>query len=140
MTGYVPVHLQRHIRHQFENVCAYCHTAEALTATAFEIEHIIPRSQGGETSFENLCLSCPMCNRYKSTRSTAIDPLTQATVPLFHPQRDVWSDHFEWHADDTELRGSTPIGRATVQSLKMNRPSLVRVRRMWVAMDEHPPV
>jgi hypothetical protein len=30
-------------------------------------------------------------------------------------------------------------GRATIYALKINRPQMVRVRRMWVAMNEHPP-
>ncbi|MEL6778294.1 MAG: HNH endonuclease, partial [Cyanobacteria bacterium J06597_16] len=29
--------------------------------------------------------------------------------------------------------------RATCAALRMNRPQLVRVRRMWVILGEHPP-
>jgi len=60
-----PFPLQRQVRDRFANYCAYCRTAEALTVTTFEFEHITPRSAGGETVLENLCLSCPSCNRYK---------------------------------------------------------------------------
>lgn len=68
MTVYISVELQRRVRERFANICAYCRTAEDLTATTFEFEHIVPLSAGGATAFENLCLSCPMCNRYKSDR------------------------------------------------------------------------
>ena len=138
MTTYVPVNLQRRIRDRFGNSCAYCRTAERLTATTFEFEHITAQSAGGETTFENLCLSCPMCNRYKSDQMSAIDPLTLVSVPLFHPQQARWTDHFEWNDDYTEIVGLTPIGRATITALKMNRPQMVQVRRMWVVLGEHP--
>ena len=40
MSGYVPVKLQRQIRKQFCDRCAYCQTSEALMAITFEFEHI----------------------------------------------------------------------------------------------------
>ena len=56
MSIYISVELQKQIRHCFADCCAYCRTAESLTVTTFEFEHIIPPSAGGETTFENLCL------------------------------------------------------------------------------------
>jgi hypothetical protein len=60
-------------------------------------------------------------------------------VALFHPQEHRWREHFSWNEDATELVGLTPAGRATVAALRMNRPQMIRVRRMWLAMKEHPP-
>ncbi|MEH1794281.1 HNH endonuclease [Nostoc sp.] len=139
MSVYIPVELKNKIRSHFNNLCAYCHTAEALTVTTFEFEHIIPLSSGGKTVFENICLACPFCNRYKATRQTAIDPNTQNEVKLFNPQQQLWVDHFTWSKDATEIVGLTTIGRATISTLKMNRLQLTRVRKMWVIMGEHPP-
>jgi HNH endonuclease len=139
MSAYISVELQRQIRDRFANCCAYCRTAEALTVTTFEFEHITPRSAGGESMLENLCLSCPSCNRYKAQRQTARDPLTEEMVSLFHPQLQAWTDHFAWSEDATETIGLTPIGRATIAALKINRPQMIRVRQMWVKMGEHPP-
>ena len=139
MTVYISVELQRRVRERFANICAYCRSAEDLTATTFEFEHIVPLSAGGATAFENLCLSCPMCNRYKSDRVLVPDPVAQMEVPLFHPHRHRWADHFSWNDEFTEVVGLTSIGRASVAALKMNRPQMIRVRRMWVAMNEHPP-
>jgi hypothetical protein len=102
MSAYVPASLKQLVRRRFAGWCAYCRTAEHLTATHFEIEHIHPRSAGGESVFDNLCLSCPMCNRFKSDSASAVDPLTGADVPLFHPQRQQWRDHFVWSNDGTE--------------------------------------
>lgn len=139
MSVYVPAALRRLVRERSADRCAYCQTAEDLTATHFEVEHIVPRAAGGETVFANLCLACPMCNRFKSDSSSAVDPLTAAVVPLFHPQQQTWSEHFEWSDDATELIGLNPTGRATVAALRMNRPAMIRVRRMWVVMGGHPP-
>jgi hypothetical protein len=139
MKIYIPVDIQRQIRNCFANCCAYCRTAEALTVAIFEFEHIVPRSAGGATVFANLCLSCPTCNRYKSHLLRAVDPVTFVEVPLFHPQQDRWIDHFSWNEAATEIIGATATGRATIVALRMNRPQLIRLRRMWVAMNEHPP-
>lgn len=139
MSVYVSVELRRQIRSHFASCCAYCRTAESLTAAAFEFEHIVPLSRRGTTVFENLCLACPSCNRFKAARQTATDPTTQAEVPLFHPQQQAWTEQFQWNGEATEIVGLTSIGRATLVALKMNRPQLLRVRRMWVEMGEHPP-
>jgi hypothetical protein len=139
MSAHVPTALKRLVRERFSNRCAYCQTAESFTATHFEIEHIIPRAAGGETALANLCLSCPMCNRYKSATSSAVDPTTQTNVPLFHPQIQRWIEHFAWSIDGTEIIGLSPTGRATIAALRMNRPAMTRVRRMWFVLAEHPP-
>lgn len=139
MSVYIPVELQRQIRNHFADCCAYCRTAESLTVTSFEFEHIIPLSAKGETISENLCLACPSCNRYKASRQTALDPITQEEVKLFHPHQQLWTENFAWSEDATEIIGLTPVGRATIYALKMNRPQLTRVRKMWVKLGEHPP-
>jgi hypothetical protein len=139
MSVYIPVELQRQVRAHFAGRCAYCQTPEALTVVTFEFEHIIPRSAQGLTIFENLCLACPTCNRYKAHHQTATDPMTGEIASLFHPHQDLWTDHFVWNEDGTEIIGVTAIGRATIITLKMNRPQLKRVRQMWVKMGEHPP-
>ena len=139
MSVYIAADLRRRVREFFANRCAYCHTAAQLTVVTFELEHIQPIAAGGPTTFKNLCLACPMCNRHKADRTSAIDPTTGEVVDLFHPQRDKWLDHFAWSADGSQLVGLTAQGRATVAALRMNRPQLVRTRSMWVALGEHPP-
>jgi HNH endonuclease len=147
MSAYISVELQKQIRDKFANCCAYCLTAEFLTATTFEFEHIIPRSSGGETVVENLCLACPSCNRYKAVRvaslkenrQNVIDRVNEQTIPFFHPQFQAWSEHFSWNEDASEIVGVTDVGRVTIEALKMNRSQLVRVRKMWVVLGEHPP-
>ena len=139
MTGYVPVDLRREIRALFQERCAYCHTFERLTVTVFEIEHIQPKAAGGETVSSNLCLACPACNRFKSSRIEAPDPLTQEPTPLFHPQRQEWPDHFRWADNGARVEPLTAVGRATAAALRFNRPQMIRLRQLWIKMGEHPP-
>ncbi len=138
MSDHVPAALRRRIRAHFTLCCAYCRTHESLTVVTFEVEHIVPRSSGGLTEFENLCLACPSCNRFKSNRlhGKTDDGLV---CPLFHPQRDPWHQHFDWSIDGTLIVGLTPAGKATIQLLRMNRPQLTEVRFLWVAAGKHPP-
>lgn len=104
----------------------------------FEVEHILPLSLGGPTEFENLGLACPTCNRHKSNRvaGTTDEGLESR---LFHPHNDRWLDHFDWTVDGRVIYGLTDVGVATINLLKMNRPQLVEVRSLWVAVGKHPP-
>jgi hypothetical protein len=77
---------------------------------------ILPRSAGGKTVFDNVCLACPTCNRYQADRTSAIDPATQGEVPLFHPHRDNWKEHFVWNENATELVALSATGRATIEA------------------------
>jgi len=139
VSRYVPTALQRKIRQQFFDCCAYCRTKECLTATTFELEHILPVSKGGQTSEQNLCLACPTCNRHKAARKTATDPEKNEPAELFNPQQQSWLGHFTWNEEFTEIVPLTAVGRATCAALRMNRPELIRVRKMWVRLHEHPP-
>lgn len=96
-------------------------------------------AKGGETSPANLALACFGCNSVKGTETTAIDPLTQTAVPLYHPRQDRWADHFRWSSNCTELIGISAIGRATISLLDLNRPGLRRLRQVLYAANEHPP-
>jgi hypothetical protein len=131
--------LAERIHQHFAYSCAYCLSPEEYNDAIFELEHIVPRSAGGETVFENLCLACPLCNRYKSNFQTAPDPETGQEVRLFHPHRDNWLEHFAWLEDGVTLWGLTPVGRVTIIRLKLNRPVLVRLRGLWRDLGVFPP-
>lgn len=93
-------------------------TANVLMPVTFECEHIIPHSAGGETVFENLCLACPMCNRYKSNRQKIPDPQTQEVVSLYNPHLQKWIEHFNWNDGYTEIVGLTAVGRVNSRTIK----------------------
>jgi hypothetical protein len=94
---------------------------------------------GGITALDNLCIACPFCNRRKSNHQMAIDPVSSQEINLFHPQQQVWTEHFSWSDNGQELMGVTTVARATIELLQMNRPTLMRARMMWVRLGEHPP-
>jgi hypothetical protein len=119
-------------------VCCYCRLSEANSGVPLSYDHIEPRGRGGVTSFENVCLCCRPCNEFKSDVTDADDPLTGERVPLFHPRRQVWHEHFTWSADATRIEGITPTGRATVVALRMNRAMIVAARGRWFLAGWHP--
>ena len=127
----IPQALRRAVLAAAQGRCAYCLSPEHMMGVVFEIDHVIPRSVGGRTQLDNLCLSCPTCNRHKARRLEARDPLSRRVVPLFHPNHDIWSHHFAWSADEAYILGLTPTGRATVEALHCNRPAMLLLRRYW---------
>ncbi len=68
-----------------------------------------------------------------------IDTVTGESIALFHPHQQRWQDHFHWSSDTTILIGRTATGVVTIDTLRMNRPELLRLRRLWVRMGEFPP-
>jgi len=58
---------------------------------------------------------------------------------LFHPQQDLWRNHFDWSVAGTVIVGLTEIAEATIRTLRMNRPQVVDVRALWVDAGRHPP-
>jgi hypothetical protein len=118
--------------------CEYCRTPRDFATQSFAIEHILPRHHGGPDTLANTALACDGCNEHKSTKIEAPDPHDGTLVPLFHPRRQRWMDHFEWADTFTRVVGRTPTGRATIEALYLNRPGLVNLRALLWAAGEHP--
>ena len=116
--------------------CEYCHFPARLSGLNFQIDHIIAEKHGGPTDAENLALSCIYCNSYKGANLSGIDPVTGEIARLFHPRRDRWDEHFGWQGP--VLAGRTPIGRATVVVLRINDPTAVALRRLFMRAGAFP--
>lgn len=106
--------------------CEYCHMPASVYSGSFHVDHIVARQHGGETSLENLALACLHCNQRKGPNIAGKDLQTGEIVPLFHPRRDQWADHFDWNGEN--LVGKTKIGRATILVLAMNDAGFRAVR------------
>jgi hypothetical protein len=128
--------LKRLVHERAQGCCEYCQTSEENSGQTMQVDHIDP--QGGDV-LENLCLSCWNCNNHKHKATQVTDPQTGSPVSLYNPRAQRWSDHFEWIDGATRIRGLTPIGRATVARLKMNRPVIVIARQRWHEGGHHPP-
>ena len=107
--------------------CEYCHDP----VPPFHIERIIARKHGGQTTAENLALSCIACNLYKGSNLSGIDAETRKVERLFNPRTERWTDYFVWAGE--RLVGTTPTGRATVVVLRINDPSRVAARAKLIA-------
>ncbi len=137
--SYIPKALRERVSAQARHRCGYCLTSVTIVGTPMEIDHIIPESIGGQTAEDNLWLACSLCNDHKSDRIAALDPSSGEIVRLFDPRRQVWHEHFSWTAEGDRVVGLTPVGRATVVALNLNRPSLVKARQAWCTVGWHPP-
>jgi hypothetical protein len=110
---------------------------QAFDRTPFEIDHIRSEKHRGPTVAGNLCLSCFYCNSYKGSDIGSIDKVTRKLTPLFNPRRHKWARHFRWAGP--RLIGLTPIGRITVELLKINDPFRVELREELMAEGLFPP-
>jgi 5-methylcytosine-specific restriction endonuclease McrA len=91
---HIPAALRRLTREKAGDRCEYCLIPESVTLFSHPIDHVIAEKHGGPTAAENLALSCVLCNGFKGSDLASIDPVTGDVVPLFHPRRDRWDDHF----------------------------------------------
>jgi 5-methylcytosine-specific restriction endonuclease McrA len=93
------VHLRRYARARMPTIrltrrnvmlrdgfqCQYC--TRRAPATFLDIDHVLPRSRGGEDSWTNLVTACQPCNRRKGRRTPQ-----EASMPLMrHPHVPHWS-------------------------------------------------
>ena len=117
----IPRVLRRQVYDRDGGRCGYCGLVQYGQASAFHINHVIPKSRGGPTEADNLVTQCPHCSLHKSNKVAADDPKTGIVSPLFHPLRQVWSEHFYIRADGT-IAGRTDVGRTTADALRMNDP------------------
>ena len=131
--------VRRRVQEAAHDRCGYCLSPQRYVMGKLEIEHIIPRAQGGGDDESNLWLSCSLCNRYKGSQTTGIDPIDNQETALFNPRTQNWHEHFQWSPDGTRIIGLTPTGRATVGALKLNNEVAVEVRRNWVLVGWHLP-
>ena len=82
---------RRNVFKRDEFTCQYCGCrpgSEELT-----IDHVVPRAQGGNSSWTNCVLACVECNHRKANRTP-----DQANMPLLRkPRRPVWNPAYARH-------------------------------------------
>lgn len=112
------------------NRCEYCLFPALHAWLPFQIDHIIAEKHGGVTRADNLALSCYYCNSFKGPNIAGIDPDgdPEIAVQLFHPRRQVWSEHFAWKG--AVLTGLSPTGRVTLSVLRVNDSDAIEFRQL----------
>ncbi len=128
--------LRRLVIARADGRCEYCGLAQEGQEATFHIDHIIPRAADGPTVPENLAVACVSCSLRKEARRSALDPRSGRRVPLFQPRKQRWVAHFRW--EGVIVVGLTATGRATVEALQMNRPSILAIREEEAARGRHP--
>lgn len=68
-----------------QNTCQYC--GRRFPRAELNIDHVIPRSRGGLSTWENVVCSCHACNRRKGGRS----PEEAGMTLLRRPRRPEWT-------------------------------------------------
>ena len=81
--------------------CQYCGSRSNLT-----VDHVVPRSKGGASSWDNIVASCAPCNRRKgsslcASRACGSPPAARAEPERLHPGR---------HPDDPRRLAGLPGG------------------------------
>ena len=123
----IPPETRGLVRIRAEFRCEYCLLQEHHSPLVHHIEHIVARQHNGSNDASNLALACHRCNLRKGPNLTAIDHATGKIVPLFHPRKNAWPDHFK--LDGPRIEGITPTGRASVRLLTMNDERRLELRQ-----------
>jgi hypothetical protein len=134
-----PDKLKRITYFRAKGLCEYCKSPANISSQPFVVEHVFPQSKGGQSTEENLALSCQGCNNYKYNKIAGIDGLTGKEATIFNPRKQNWSAHFAWSNDGIDIIGLTATGRVTTDVLKLNRIELRNLRRLLTDAGKHPP-
>ena len=122
------------VRRRADHRCEYCLLPQDYSEFTHHVEHIIAKQHGGSDDIDNLALACHRCNLRKGPNLTGVDPISGELVPLFHPRRDRWTDHFMFRG--VRIQGNTPAGRATVVVLAMNDARRLELRSQLSAHNQ----
>jgi 5-methylcytosine-specific restriction endonuclease McrA len=72
------------------NTCQYC--GEILSSGDLTLDHVIPRSRGGASTWENLVACCHACNRRKSNQlpvEAGMKPMREPRAFNLHTSRHI---------------------------------------------------
>ena len=95
---------------------------------------MVAEKHGGLTEEQNLAVACTLCNKLKGTDLTSIDPETTEIVLLYHPRRDLWSEHFK--LSHGRIIPLTAIGRVTERLLRLNVSTRIKERELLIRANQ----
>ena len=97
--------------------CQYC--GVKCTTSDLTYDHVIPRSKGGLTNWENIVSACYACNREKANRTPAEARMKLLALPVrptwmpavqirvsTHSVPDAWRDYVYWTGEIDHDEGS----------------------------------
>jgi hypothetical protein len=132
----IPADLRRLVFDRAKGRCEYCLLPQAAAVYQHEPDHIVPRQHDGETTADNLALSCIRCNRHKGPNVGSFDPETGELVPFYNPRTQAWADHFR--LDGPVIQPLTAEGRVTVKILRLNDAVRLEERTLLLEIGLYP--
>lgn len=126
MANDISTELRQLVAKRAHNHCEYCRLPEKAALHKHEPDHIVPRQHGGQSTQENLALSCMRCNRYKGSNIGSYDPQTGELTPFFNPRTQDWHNHFK--LEGAIIQPLTAVARVTVKILRINDENRVHER------------
>ncbi|MGD8792899.1 MAG: HNH endonuclease [Anaerolineae bacterium] len=124
--------LRQSIRALYGFRCGYCSVTETESGGQLEIDHFLPRSQGGQDTLDNLVYACRACNSFKGDYWPP--PGASPDLILLHPRKDDLSMHID-SLPDGRLIGLTKRGWFHIQRLRLNRAQLIELRLQRVELQ-----
>lgn len=115
----------------FKNICGYCGKNRKFFYDKFEIDHFIPQKKYPQfkNNYNNLVLSCQICNRHKSDDWPTNNP------EVYHDNQkgyiDPATEDFDktfYRDDDGNIVSNFEYGKYMIEKLKFNiRP----IKLLW---------
>ncbi|MCI4667618.1 MAG: HNH endonuclease [Bacteroidia bacterium] len=124
------------VKEQANFTCEYCLLHQEDAFFTFHIDHIISLKHGGSNSRENFCLACLYCNLNKGSNVGTVLPPGDRFLPLYHPRKQRWSDHFS--IEDILIKPLSEIGEATIKVLDFNHEDRLRERELLLKLGRYP--
>ena len=72
----IPTVSRKEVLKRDKSTCQYCGSTKHLT-----LDHVIPTSKGGKSSWDNVVTACEKCNNRKSDRTPQQAGMTLKTIP-----------------------------------------------------------
>lgn len=136
MAGDVPASVRLLVANRAGLCCEYCLLHEEDSFTPHQIDHIVSRKHGGDSTPDNLAYACIRCNAWKGSDIAAFGFETGGIAALFDPRKDRWPEHFR--LDAGEIIPLTNTGAATVRLRRLNLLGRVTERRILGACKRYP--
>jgi uncharacterized protein (TIGR02646 family) len=132
------------LRPEQDNKCCYCKRELEFDIKSVDIEHIIPKSQHENFTFNplNLALSCPGCNTKKGddnilTKTIVRYPKHSKNISIIHAHYDDYKTHIKIHTNCV-FEGRTKKGAHTITTCELFRIKTVLEKAKNISKTKTP--
>lgn len=133
------------LRPKQKNKCCYCKKELGHDIKEVDIEHIIPKAEYKDFTFEplNLALSCPACNTKKGdtkilSKTVKHYPKTTKSFLIVHAHYDNYNQHIVIH-NDCVFEGISKKGCRTIEVCELFRLKAVEKKAKKVLTSRTKP-